>query len=121
MAGPESACLPTAQEGPEPILKLAPRAAFAPGQAVAVSGEGLWTCPSPRAAISGTAPNAGSPAGEASAKKRSVLLALDVEPSAAPLEARSDRHVGAAGLQPSRSAIAGSVRPGGGAFARFVR
>ena len=37
--------------------------------------------PSP---LSGPVPNAGSPAGEATAKKPSVLLTLHAEPSAAP-------------------------------------
>ncbi len=42
------------------------------------------------------ADGAGSPAGEASAKKSSVLLTLDGEPSAAPARGRPDRHLGAA-------------------------
>ena len=52
--------------------------------------------------LSGPVANAGSLAGETSAKKPSTLLALDAEPSAAPTRGQPDRHLGS-GLEPCRS------------------
>ena len=58
--------------------------------------------------------NAGSPAVEASAKKRSVLLTLDPEPSAAPARGQPDRHIGATKRDDREPQFRGLGAPRGG-------